>query len=158
MTQDELRFALIAYEKKIFYEKTDFLRLTGCADLDFSAPGRYDVIYSHILGHKYYMNEKSEGEIPFSDALVSWHAGVYRPIVAIIQEERLYAYFPGRTLGDLYVWIVQHWDFLKKKYGLSFSLRDAARDFSLKYGASRAGPLAFLARLIDRLINRGGAR
>ena len=153
MTQDELRVALIAYEKKIFYEKTDFLRLTGCADLDFSAAGRYDVIYSHILVHKYYLNEEAEGEIPFSDALVSWYNGVYKPVTAIIQEERLYTHFPGRTSGDLYVWIVKHWDFLKKKYGLSFSLRDAARDFSLKHGASRKGPLAFLARLVGRLIN-----
>jgi hypothetical protein len=158
MTRDELRFALIAYEKKIFYEKTGFLRLTGCADLDFSSTGRYDDIYNHILVHKYYLNEKAEGEISFSDALVSWYNGVYKPIIAIIREERLYMHFPGRTTGDLYVWIVKHWDFLKKKYGLGFSLRDAARDFSKKYGASRKGLLAFLARLLDRLLNRKGER
>jgi hypothetical protein len=156
MTQDELRMALIAYEKKLFYEKTDFLRLTGCGDLDFSSAGRYDVIYNHILVHKYYLNEKSPGEISFSDALVSWHNGVYKPIIAIIQEDRLYLHFPGRTSGDLYVWIVKHWDFLKKKYGLGFSLRDAARDFSQKYGVSRKGPLAFLARLIDRIMAKQG--
>jgi hypothetical protein len=158
MTQDDLRMALIAYEKKIFYEKTDFLRLTGCGDLDFSSAGRYDVIYHHILVHKYYLNEKAAEEISFSDAMVSWYNKVYKPIIAIIQEDRLYAHFPGRTSGDLYVWIVKHWDFLKKKYGLGFSLRDAARDFSQKYGVSRKGPLAFLARLIDRLIDKKGER
>jgi hypothetical protein len=156
MTQDDLRVALIGYEKKIFYEKTDFLRLTGCADLDFSSAGRYDVIYNHILVHKYYLNEKAAEEISFSDAMVSWYNQVYKPIIAIIREERLYLHFPGRTSGDLYVWIVKHWDFLKKKYGLGFSLRDAARDFSQKYGVSRKGPLAFLARLIDRLIDKRG--
>lgn len=156
MTQDDLRVALIAYEKKLFYEKTDFLRLTGCGDLDFSSAGRYDVIYNHILVHKYYLNEKATEEISFSDALVSWYNGVYRPIIAIIHEERLYLHFPGRTSGDLYVWIVKHWDFLKKKYGLGFSLRDAARDFSQKYGVSRKGPLAFLARLIDRIMAKQG--
>jgi hypothetical protein len=154
MTQDDLRVAVIAYEKRMFYEKTDFLRLTGCADLDFSSAGRYDVIYNHILVHKYYMNEKASGEIPFAEALVSWHQGVYKPIIAIIREERLYLHFPDRTSGDLYVWIVQHWDFLKKKYGLGFSLREAARDFSQKYGVSRKGPLAFFARLVDHLIDR----
>jgi hypothetical protein len=158
MTQDDLRAALIAYEKKIFYEKTDFLRLTGCADLDFSSTGRYDVIYNHILVHKYYMNEKASGEIPFSEALVSWSQDVYKPIVTIIREERLYLHFPGRTSGDLYVWIVQHWDFLKKKYGLGFSLREATRDFSKKYGVAREGPLAFLKRVIDRLTNKKGER
>jgi hypothetical protein len=157
-TREDLRIALIAYEKKIFYEKTDFLQLTGCADLDFSAAGRYDVIYNHILVHKYYLNEKTSGEISFSRALVSWYKGVYDPIIAIIREERLYMHFPGRTSGDLYVWIVKHWDFLKKKYGLGFSLRDAARDFSQKYGAAQKGPLGFLARLIDRLIKKGGKK
>jgi hypothetical protein len=151
-TREELRIALIEYEKKIFYEKTDFLQLTGCPDLDFSATGRYDVIYNHILVHKYYLNEKTSAEISFSRALVSWYANVYEPIIAIIREDRLYVQFPGRTSGDLYVWIVKHWDFLKKKYGLGFSLRDAARDFSQKYGAAHKGPLGFLARLIDRLI------
>jgi hypothetical protein len=154
MTQDELRVALIAYEKKLFYEKTDFLRLTDCATLDFSSAGRSDVIYNHILVHKYYMNEKASAEIPFSEALVSWYQDVYRPIIAIIREDRLGQHFPGRTSGDLYVWIVQHWDFLKKKYGLGFSLRDATRDFSQKYGVAREGPLAFLARLIDRFIDK----
>jgi hypothetical protein len=157
-TPDELRVALIAYEKKTFYDKTDFLRLTGCADLDFSAAGRYDVIYNHILVHKYYLNEKTSGEISFSDALVSWHNNVYAPIVAIIQEERLYLHFPGRTSGDLYVWIVKHWDFLKKKYGVGFSLRDAARDFSQKYGAAQKGTLAFIAHLIDRVMNKKGGK
>jgi hypothetical protein len=157
MTQDQLRVALIAYEKKLFYEKTGFLSLTGCGDLDFSAPGRYDVIYNHILVHKYYLNEKSAGEIAFSDALVSWYNSVYKPIIAIIREDRLYVHFPGRTSGDLYVWIVKHWDFLKKKYGLGFSLREAAKDFSQKYGVARTGLLAFLARRIDRFINKKGA-
>jgi hypothetical protein len=152
MTQDDLRRALIAYEKKIFYERTGFLELTGCEDLDFSSAGRYDVIYNHILVHKYYLNEKTSGEISFSEALASWYAKVYSPIIAIIREERLYQRFPGRTSGDLYVWIVKHWDFLKKKYGLGFSLRDASRDFSRKYGVSRKGPIAFLKKMIDRLI------
>jgi hypothetical protein len=84
--------------------------------------------------------------------------GVYEPIIAIIQEEHLNLHFPGRTSGDLYVWIVKHWDFLKKKYGFGFLLRDAARDFSQKYGAPHKGPLAFLARLIDRLVDKKGEK
>ena len=44
MTTDELREALIIYEKNIFYEKTEFGNLTNYWDIDFSSPGRYDVI------------------------------------------------------------------------------------------------------------------
>ncbi|MCA1950391.1 transcriptional regulator [Gracilinema caldarium] len=137
MTTEQLKQAVIDYEKKLFYEKTNFYELTGCDDLDFSVPGRYDVIYNHILVHKYYLNEHASSEISFSDALVSWYNNVYKPIIDIIQEEHLDARFPGRTPSDLYVWIVKHWDFLKKKYGVHYSMSEAARDFTRKYGKER---------------------
>jgi hypothetical protein len=153
MTTDQLREALIAYEKNIFYEKTKFGELTADASLDFSTPGRYDVIYNHILVHKYFLNESMEEEIPFSDALVSWYKNVYSPVLAIIREQWLLANFPGRTESDLYVWIVKHWDFLKKKYG-GYTLVDAAGDFSRKYGQSKGRFFRFLALLLDRILSR----
>jgi hypothetical protein len=153
MTTEDLTRALIAYEKKLFYEKTQFGELTGCEDLDFTAPGRYDEIYNHILVHKYFLNQHTSEEIPFSKALVSWYNNVYRPVIDIIKEQWLLFHFPGRSPGDLYVWIVKHWDFLKKKYGV-YSLAEAARDFSRKYGQSRGRIFRFLAFLIDRLFGR----
>jgi hypothetical protein len=151
MTTEDLRIAVIQYEKKIFYEKTRFGERTGCLDLNFSIPGQYDTIYNHILGHKYFMNQSVAGEIPFDDALVSWYTSVYEPIIRIIKQERLLVQFPGRTASDLYVWLVKHWDFLKKKYGVHYSLADAAMDFSVKYGRTRGKVLPFLASLLNRL-------
>jgi hypothetical protein len=60
------------------------------------------------------------------------------------------ANFSGRTEGDLYVWIVKHWDFLKKKYGV-YSLAVAAGDFSRKYGQSKGRFFRFLALLAGRV-------
>jgi hypothetical protein len=151
MTTDELREALIDYEKKLFYKKTLFGDLTGCTDLDFSMPGRYDVIYNHILVHKYYLNQNMSQELPFSDALVSWYHNIYEPIIQIIEEERLYLHFPGRTPSDLYVWIVKHWDSLKRKYGLHYAVSDAAIDFSQKYGKAPKGLFHFLAVFCKRI-------
>ena len=150
MTTDELREALVAYEKTIFYEKTDFGELTNYQDLNFSAPGRYDVIYNHILVHKYYLNEDMEEEIPFNEALVSWFNNVYNPVITIIKEQWLLANFPGRTEADLYVWIIKHWDFLKKKYG-TYPLSKAAGDFSKKYGQSQGRLLRLWGLLAARL-------
>ena len=150
MTTEELTFALIDYEKRIFYSETNFGELTGCADLNFSSPGRYDVIYNHILVHKYYMNEDIEEEIPFRDALVSWYNNVYNPVITIIRGQWLLVNFPGRTQADLYVWIITHWDFLKKKYG-AYSLAKAAGDFSKKYGQDKGRFWRFLAMLADKI-------
>jgi hypothetical protein len=155
MTTDDLRTALIAYEKNVFYDKTKFGELTGDMSLDFSTPGRYDVIYNHILVHKYFLNETVEEEIPFSEALVSWYNKVYSPAIAIIREHWLLVNFPGRTEGDLYVWIVKHWDFLKKKYD-GYSMADAADDFSRKYGQNRGKFFRVFSLLLDRIFGRKG--
>jgi len=147
MTLDELKHELLAYEKRRFYEQTEFGALTGNKHLDFTSPGRYDVIIEHILVHKYYLNQSMTGELDFGDALFSWHENVYRPIVLAIEEEGLLGRFPGRTPSDLYVFIVQHWDELKRKYGLAFPLSEAARDYGQRYGL---GPAARLRNWLAR--------
>jgi hypothetical protein len=152
MTTDELRNAVIRFEKDLFYEKTYFGELTGAGDLDFSFPGQYDVIYRHILVHKYYLNEQYRGELPFDQALISWYHTVYDPIIQIIKSEKLYARFPGRTASDLYVWIVKHWDFLKKKYGIHYSIPDAVRDFCGKYGTGKGKFFPRMVSLLNRLL------
>ncbi|MDR2815941.1 MAG: hypothetical protein LBB62_04480 [Proteiniphilum sp.] len=134
MTQLELRQAVIQYEKLIFYEKTQFGGLTGDYDLDFSRTGRYDVIYNHILVHKYYMNQSHTNEIDFGEALISWYTNVYKPIIQIMSEENMHAIFPKRTSGDMYVWLVKHWDNLKRIYGVNYSLPAAVKDFLNKHG------------------------
>jgi hypothetical protein len=100
--------------------------------------------------HKYYVNESRTDEIAFPEALVSWYDNVYHPAISIIREQRLLVNFSGRTEGDLYVLIVKHWDFLKKKYG-GYTLAEAAGDFSRKYGQSKGKWLRFLAFLADRI-------
>ncbi|MDR2471604.1 MAG: transcriptional regulator [Treponema sp.] len=137
MTIDELKKALLLYEKNLFYEKTGFGNITGCGDLDFSMPGLYDVIYNHIEVHKYYLNMNRSGEVSFDEAAASWYGKVYAPIVEIITAEKLCSLFPGRTPSDLYVWAVKHWDKLKKKYGIHYSLSGAVRDFGLRYGSQK---------------------
>jgi len=151
MTAEELKAEVIKYEKKIFYEKTQFGELTGDTNLDFTNPGRYDVIYNHILVHKYYLNQNLEEELPFDKALVSWYNNVYCPIIRIIDEDMLCLNFPGRSPSDLYVWIVKHWDHLKKSNGLYYSVAEASRDFSVKYGDSRGKLFRFIPALLAKL-------
>jgi hypothetical protein len=155
-TLEDLRREVIAYEKKNFYEKTGYGEATGDEELDFTSPGRYDQVLEHILVHKYYVNQSVQGEIPFAEALRSWHEKVYEPVIAAIREEGLLSRFPGRTASDLYMFIVQHWDELKRKYGLGYSLGDAARDYGERYGTTpllrlRMRLAAFFKRLAERV-------
>lgn len=143
---DTLLAAVIRYEKRVFYNETHFGDLTDYWDLDFTEAGRYDVIYNHILVHKYYINEQQHTEIDFSDALISWFQTVYLPVIAVIDKYKLLSNFKDRTKSDIYVWIVKHWDRLKQKNGNDFSLDDAARGFVKLEQASHTRHGSFFTR------------
>jgi hypothetical protein len=53
------------------------------------------------------------------------------------------------------MWVIKHWDELKKKYGNDFSLKTAAIDFSEKYGRSMKQQVKdFLASLLRSIFRR----
>lgn len=124
---------IINYEKRVFYSETNFGDITDYWCLDFSRTGRYDVIYNHILTHKYYLNQSSETEISMEDAILSWFNTVYMPLVSSIRQNKIMRYFPKRTLSDLYVWVVRYWDDVKRKYGGAVSIETAVEDFRKTY-------------------------
>lgn len=127
VTPETLLDEVIKYEKRVFYTETGFGDLTDDWDLDFTSPGQFDVLYNHILVHKYYINETVEGEIPFTEAMLSWYRNVYQPVIGVIKRKKLLRKFRKRTESDLYVWIIKRWDELKRKYGDTFPLDEATR-------------------------------
>lgn len=125
---------IINYEKRLFYAETSFGDITDFWCLDFSRAGRYDVIYNHILTHKYFLNQQQEDEVSIEDAILSWFTKVYVPIISTIQKKKILKKFPKRTYSDLYVWIVRYWDDLKHKFGNNEIPIDlAVEDFTKKY-------------------------
>lgn len=152
MSRDEVVSAVIAYEKALFYEETYFGIITDDDDLDFTTLGQYDVIYNHILVHKYYMNQGIKEEIGLGRAVGSWYEKVYHPIVDTIVSEKLLSRFPGRTPSDLYVYIVRYWDDLKRSRGNAFRAKDAVRIYAEEYGLK--GPLAVLSWVLSRIFPR----
>lgn len=136
---------VIDYEKRIFYSETCFGDITDYWVLDFSVPGQYDVIYNHILTHKYYINMNKTVEIPLDKAILSWFNTVYLPVIRIIDKNHIMRFFKGRTKSDMYVWIIKYWDELKQKFGADYSLNDAAVSITQKFGRD------FFHRIINRI-------
>lgn len=135
---------IISYEKRVFYSETNFGDITDYWCMDFTATGRYDVIYNHILTHKYYINQSSKEEISMEDAINSWFNNVYMPILSSIRTNHILHYFPKRTVSDMYVWVVRYWDELKQKFGENINIDEAVKKFGKKYHIN----------LYKRLINR----
>ena len=130
--QDIIR-QIINYEKRVFYAETSFGDITDYWCLDFTAAGRYDVIYNHILTHKYYMNQGKTEEVSMEEAINSWFNNVYMPLAGSISRKKILKKFPKRTIGDLYVWTVRYWDQLKQKFGDNVEIDDAVENFTKKY-------------------------
>jgi hypothetical protein len=130
MTLDELKRAVIDFEKRRFLETTQLdIRRPGCV-LEFTEVGRYDELLRHISEHKWYINLKKTEEIPFEQAAVSWYDEVYCPIITILREAKLLAACPQATEADLYVFIGKHWSELNRRYGALFTLEEAAEDYT----------------------------
>lgn len=121
---------IISYEKRNFYFETNFGDITDYWVLDFSTAGQYDVIYNHILTHKYFINQNQTEEIPMEDAILSWFNNVYLPVVTTIQKYKIMKYFRKNTVSDLYVWIITFYDELKKKFGDGLPLDQIVNDIT----------------------------
>lgn len=136
MSMEQVKEAVIKFEKKRFLSCTKMDKYRPVEDLNFTYIGRYDDIINHINGHKYYLNLDKKEEIPFKDAMLSWYDNVYLPIIQLVHEEKILSRFPGRTESDLYVWICRHWDHLKGSYGQNYPLKEAVIEYAKEYGKS----------------------
>jgi len=56
------------------------------------------------------------------------------PTVRVIEQTRILERFPGRTAGDLYIWVLEHHYYLRERYGEGISLADAAQSFASRFG------------------------
>ncbi len=145
MSMYKLRKMVINYERKRFLEEYPQFQEAEIGKIRFSAPGRYTEMLHHIEVHKYYINETGVWDMDFTASASSWYENVYLPIIREIRLEKILTKFPGRTEGDMYMWIIRYWEELRKKYGEEMTVSRAARDLTEKYGKS------FLDRLRERI-------
>ena len=113
----------------------------------------YPEIVNHILVHKYFINEKSTEAISFEEAAISWFNNVFLPIISQVKEDQLLTSFPGKTYGDLYLWIVRHWDNLKHgyEYEIPVSIEEATKDFKARFSKGTLKRwIAWIKHLLSR--------
>jgi len=139
LTMKQLRRRVVYYERKRFLEQYD----VDCLPMDqivFSNAGSYAELVNHILVHKYFLNEDSEQELTFKEGAISWYQTVYEPIISEVRKQEVLSSFPGNTEGDLYMWIVRHWDNLKHMSGShEVSIQSATSDYKARYGKNLVG-------------------
>jgi ParB-like nuclease domain len=100
---------LRAAEYSAFLESTQLHRLRPEARLECSRLGRYDEIFRHILGHRYFLGLERGHEVSLSEAAASWYDNVYTPIAKVIRRHRVLEHLRGWTEADLYAEVTRRW-------------------------------------------------
>ena len=153
MTMRELRKEVVDFERKEFLDQYNFKDLIPIDEIVFSFSGMYPEVINHIKVHKYYMNETEEKEIPFEKAVINWYKTVYLPIIKECRNLNLLSSFPGNTEGDLYIWIVRHWDNLKNMSGSqNVSIESATLDYKQRF--SKGCVSRFFKRVFNFIFNK----
>ncbi len=123
-----------------FLQRTRLDQVRPEAQIESTILGGYDRLVEHIAVHRYFMGLEAGQEIPVDEAVAHWYDALYKPVAEVIERSGILETFPGRTVTDLYLWVMDHLHFLRERLGdESLSPDQAAEDFvrTLKDGGDQ---------------------
>lgn len=116
-------------EKARFLEYTNLDQLRPKADINLTIPDGFDRMREHIAVHRYFMGLDEQRDISEPEAVTHWYDKVYLPIVRAVRRGGILREFPGKTEGDLYLWVLDRQRFLSQEGRKLSSPQKAAKDF-----------------------------
>jgi hypothetical protein len=120
----------ILEDKVHFLERTRLDHLRPTANIKLTIPDGFERMLEHIAVHRYFMGLDLKRDVSDEEAVTHWYDTVYMPIIKIVRESEILRDFPGKTEGDLYLWVLDHQRYLAEKEGTALRPpEDAAKDF-----------------------------
>jgi hypothetical protein len=117
-------------DKVNFLERSSLDRLRPDANIKLTIPDGFERMLEHIAVHRYFMGLDLKRDISEQEAVIHWYDTVYLPIIKVIRKSKILKEFPGKTEGDLYLWVLDHQHYLAKSEGQPLQPpEDAARGF-----------------------------
>ncbi len=120
---------VILGEKVNFLERTGLDRIRPKAAIKLTIPDGFDRMLEHIAVHRYFMGLNARRNIAEDEAVGHWYDTVYKPIVRVIRFSGVMKHFPGKTEGDLYLWVLDRQRYLSQEGRKLSSPEKAARDY-----------------------------
>ena len=120
----------ILEDKVHFLERTSLDRLIPEANIKLTIPDGFERMLEHIAVHHYFMGIDLKRDITEEEAIRHWYETVYMPIINVIRETNIIKDLPGKTEGDLYLWVLDHQHYLLEEEGAQLQApEEAARTF-----------------------------
>lgn len=140
-----------------FLERTRLDVLRPEQNIRFSICGGYARLIEHIAAHRYFMGLEQKRDIPEDEAVTDWYDNVYLPVVRAIRDQDVLRHFPGRTEADLYVWVSDHYHYLKETCGCEVSPDEAVADYDELFRCRSPIEKAqgVIGQMIDTIAGRG---
>ena len=121
---------VILGEKVEFLERTRLDQLRPRSRVRLTIIGGFDRMAEHIAVHRYFMGLDFKRDISDEEAVTDWYDAVYLPIVKVIRRSKILREFPGKTEGDMYLWVLDHQRYLSQVEGEALQApEDAAHTF-----------------------------
>jgi hypothetical protein len=120
----------ILSEKVGFIERTGLDQVRPDANIKLTISDGFNRMLEHVAVHKYFMGIEQQRDISDEEAVTDWYDNVYLPIAEVIRKSDILQDFPGKTEGDLYLWVLDHQHYLHETNGLALMPpEEAARDY-----------------------------
>jgi hypothetical protein len=130
ITSDLIPDDLVVLGEKVhFLERTRLDVLRPESRVRLTIPGGFDRMAKHIAVHRYFMGIDLKRDISEEEAITHWYDTVYLPIVKVIRQSKILKEFPGKTEGDLYLWVLDHQRYLSEEGQSLQPPEEAARKF-----------------------------
>ncbi len=131
---------LLAESQKYFLDKTRFDKYFPNVRIKLTNPWSYYRLIEHINTYKYYKSEAKKHEVCWEESIKSWYNEDFLPVTRLIKRSKILRKFPGREEGDLYIWLMDHWHYLKEKEK-NVTFEKALEDYSSRFGEGFPGIL-----------------
>lgn len=134
MTDQELESAE-AYAN--FIEETGLARaVPDHESIEITIPARYHELMGHIFMHQRVLEQIEGNPVTTETVTAHWYYTVYKPAVHLIRKYNVMELCKDnkstRTIGDLYLWLMDHLMDLRRQYGdnaPSSKFSDALKDY-----------------------------
>ena len=131
---------LVILETKVqFLERTSLDSLRPDANIKLTIPDGFDRMLEHIAVHRYFMGIDWKRDISEEEAIIHWYDTVYMPVIHVIRDTDILKEFLTKTEGDLYLWVLDHQQYLVEGGKPLQPPVDAARSFFSDDGDKPAG-------------------
>ena len=120
-------------------------------DIQPTIPQVYPMLVEHIETHRWYLGVEKRSEASLGEAVTSWYAYVYLPLVELIREQGLLKSFPKLSEADLYMWVMEYHKYMRLAYYSEKGDEEIARAIAAQQ-LIRDFPQPDVGKLID-LVN-----